>query len=50
MVSQVWQSMHPHDTLFAYNGDDQLSKDINPDRIRFEVTPDGRVAHYLKRW
>jgi amino acid transporter len=50
MVSQVWQSMHPHDTLFAYNDDDQLSKDINPDRIRFEVTPDGRVAHYLKRW
>jgi len=25
-------------------------QDINPDRIRFEVTPQGKVAHLLKRW
>jgi len=25
-------------------------QDINPDRIRFEVTPEGKVAHLLKRW
>ncbi|BCL79432.1 APC family permease [Ktedonobacteria bacterium brp13] len=49
IVSQVWQSMHPRDTLFAFKNEDQI-KDINPDRIRYEVTPDGRVAHFLKRW
>jgi hypothetical protein len=41
--------MHPRDTLFAFKNEDQI-KDINPDRIRYEVTPDGRVAHFLKRW
>jgi hypothetical protein len=24
--------------------------DVNPDRIRYEITPDGKVAHLLKRW
>ena len=27
-----------------------LLEEINPDRIRYEVTPDGSVAHLLKRW
>jgi Amino acid transporters len=49
IVSQVWKSMHPRDTLFAFKDEDQI-KDINPDRIRYEVTPEGRVAHFLKRW
>jgi len=25
-------------------------QDINPDRIRYEMTPDGNVAHLVKLW
>jgi hypothetical protein len=25
-------------------------EDINPDRIRYELTPKGKVAHLLKQW
>ncbi|GCF11049.1 APC family permease [Dictyobacter arantiisoli] len=49
LAPQVWQLVHPRDTLIAVENDDQL-KDINPDRIRYELTPDGKVAHLLKRW
>jgi hypothetical protein len=30
--------------------EDQHLKDINPDRVRYELTPEGKVAHLLKRW
>jgi amino acid transporter len=49
IVSQIWHYMHPRDTLIAVENDDQI-KDINPDRIRYELTPEGKVAHLLKRW
>lgn len=48
-VSQVWQMVHPRDTVMTA-GESQQFKDINPDRIRYEITPDGKVAHLLKRW
>jgi hypothetical protein len=25
-------------------------EEINPDRIRYEFTPDGKIAHLLKSW
>jgi hypothetical protein len=25
-------------------------EDINPDRIRYVLTPDGKIAHLLKHW
>jgi len=28
----------------------QLRERINPDRIRYEVAPDGSVAYLLKSW
>ncbi len=49
MLGQVWQFVHPYDTIVAADDNDQL-KDINPDRIRYELTPEGKVAHLLKRW
>jgi amino acid transporter len=49
ILGQVWQLVHPHDTVVAVRNEEQL-KDINPDRIRYELTPDGKVAHLLKRW
>jgi hypothetical protein len=48
-ASQVWQIIHPHDTVVAADKDEQF-KDINPDRIRYELTPAGKVAHLVKRW
>ena len=49
MAEQIWQSIHPRDTLIAAKDDQQL-KDINPDRVRYELTPEGKVAHLIKRW
>ncbi len=49
MAEQIWQSIHPRDTLVPAKEDQHL-KDINPDRIRYEITPEGKVAHLLKRW
>ncbi|HEU5227840.1 MAG TPA: APC family permease [Ktedonobacteraceae bacterium] len=49
VVSQVWQFMRPHDTVVAAE-DSERFKDINPDRIRYEITPQGKVAHLLKEW
>ncbi len=49
VVTQVWQMVHPHDTVIAAKENEQF-KDINPDRVRYELTPEGKVAHLLKRW
>src|SRR6266487_1041247 len=48
-IADVWHIAHPHDIIIAadYAKDVQ---DVNPDRIRYELTPDGKVAHLLKRW
>jgi hypothetical protein len=48
-VARVWQVIHPRDTVVAA-GNTQEIEDINPDRIRYEITPNGKVAHLLKRW
>ena len=48
-VSRVWQAVHPRDTVVA--GDiAQEFEDVNPDRIRYELTTSGKVAHMLKHW
>jgi amino acid transporter len=48
-VADVWHIAHPHDTIVAaaYSGD---VADVNPDRIRYELTPEGKVAHLIKSW
>jgi len=48
-VSRVWQAVHPRDTVVA--GDiAQEFEDVNPDRIRYELTTSGKIAHMLKHW
>jgi len=49
LINQVWQLVHPRDTVVSVE-DSERFKDINPDRVRYELTPDGKVAHLLKRW
>ncbi|HVB74403.1 MAG TPA: APC family permease [Ktedonobacteraceae bacterium] len=48
-VASIWQVVHPRDTVVAAE-DAQEVKDVNPDRIRYELVPGGKVAHLLKRW
>jgi hypothetical protein len=49
VVARVWQLVHPRDTIVAADNTNEV-KDINPDRIRSELTPEGKVVHLLKRW
>lgn len=49
IIAQAWHIIHPHDTVVAAKEDKQFT-DINPDRVRYEITSDGRVAHLLKNW
>jgi hypothetical protein len=49
VVARVWQHVHPRDTIVAADNTDEV-RDINPDRIRSELTPEGKVIHLLKRW
>ena len=48
-VSRVWHVVHPADTVLPAEDATQV-EDINPDRIRYELTPEGKVAHLIKRW
>lgn len=49
VVARVWQLVHPHDTIVAADNTNEV-QDINPDRIRSELTAEGKVVHLLKRW
>ncbi len=49
VVARVWQLVHPHDTIVAADNTDEV-QNINPDRIRSELTSEGKVVHLLKRW
>jgi len=49
VVASVWQVVHPHDTVVTAENAEEV-KDVNPDRIRYELVPGGKVAHLLKRW
>ncbi|MGH2494464.1 MAG: APC family permease [Ktedonobacteraceae bacterium] len=49
VVASIWQVVHPRDTIVAADEAEEV-KDVNPDRIRYELTPGGKVAHLLKHW
>ena len=49
VVANIWQIVHPRDTILAAQNAEEV-KDVNPDRIRYELTPGGKVAHLLKHW
>ncbi|TMD62907.1 MAG: APC family permease, partial [Chloroflexi bacterium] len=48
-AARVWQIVHPHDVVLTAEHAVQF-EEINPDRIRYELTPRGKVAHLLKHW
>jgi amino acid transporter len=48
IVRHIWRTMHPHELLIAAE-DVTMLEDINADRIRYELTPKGKVAHLLAK-
>ena len=48
-LERIWQVVHPRDLVISPENTSLLEQ-INPDRIRYEVTPDGSIAHLLKSW
>ncbi len=48
-IARVWQIVQPHDTVVAAENAPSV-ENINPDRVRYELTTNGKVAHLLKTW
>ena len=48
-IDRIWRVVHPRDLVISPENT-SLFEEINPDRIRYEVTPAGNVAHLLKSW
>ncbi len=48
-AARIWKMVHPHEVVLTAEHASQF-EEINPDRIRYELTPDGKIAHLLKRW
>jgi hypothetical protein len=48
-IARVWQIVHPHDTVVAAENAASI-ENISPDRVRYELTTGGKVAHFLKKW
>jgi amino acid transporter len=49
MTAKVWQVLQPRSVILSEAVATQVGN-INPDRIRYEITSGGKVAHLLKRW
>ncbi len=48
-AASIWRIVHPRDVVLTAEHAEQF-EEINPDRIRYELTPRGKIAHLLKRW
>jgi amino acid transporter len=48
-LAQVWRFIQPRDVVIPMELIEQ-THEINPDRLRYEVTPNGKVAHLVKHW
>jgi amino acid transporter len=49
IVLHIWRTMHPHELMIAAD-DISILEDINPNRIRYNITPKGKVAHLFAKW
>ena len=49
IVERIWSAVHPRDIVIS-SENAALLGESNPDRIRYEVTTHGNVAHLLKKW
>jgi amino acid transporter len=49
VLEQIWRFVQPRDVVVSGALVDQI-QDINADRLRYELTPRGKVAHMVKYW
>ncbi|GAC1380925.1 MAG: hypothetical protein NVSMB33_07330 [Ktedonobacteraceae bacterium] len=48
-IRNVWNIVQPQDVMAAAEHVSDLES-INPDFLRYELTPDGKVVHLVKNW
>lgn len=48
-LEKIWRFVQPHVIVLPEDLVEQ-THEINPDRLRYELTPDGKVAHMVKHW
>ncbi|GHO42444.1 APC family permease [Ktedonospora formicarum] len=48
-LAHIWRFIRPLEIVLPESLMDE-AKEINPDRLRYELTPGGKVAHLIKRW
>ena len=48
-LARVWHVIRPRDLVIAADKAANIP-DISPDRVRYEITSQGKVAHLLKTW
>jgi amino acid transporter len=48
-LARIWHVIHPRDTVIAADQATDI-EDVSPDRVRYEITSSGKVAHLLKTW
>ena len=48
-IERVRSEVHPYDTIIAAEHVSRI-QGVGSDRILYEITPEGRIAHLLKRW
>jgi amino acid transporter len=48
-ASQAWHVIQPADTLIAADQTAML-KNIQADQVTYEETPQGKIAHFIKKW
>lgn len=49
VLEQVWKFAQPRDIVLPADLLSQV-ENINPDRMRYELTPHGKVVHLVKNW
>jgi len=48
-LAHVWRLVQPRDVVLPKDFVAE-TRQINPDRLRYELRPKGSVAHLLKHW
>lgn len=48
-LARIWHVIRPRDTVIAADKATNI-EDVSPDRVRYEITSNGKVAHLLKTW
>src|SRR6266571_4758133 len=49
VVARLWRQVHAHDVVLAAQNASRVAE-INPDRIRSVLTPQGTITHLLRGW